>query len=292
MILLKLKFRENHQPKGWNVELSVEQLEIETEGFLPSLPLELESSLRQWRAAYYQIKSVRACIAPKPGVRLIPKSVNKYYSPEDAIAVKKRLNQWLNSGDLRWKPIPNKLIEIAQQLENINEEISITVETENLLLQQLPWEEWDIFQKYYPHTGIALTIPNKQNKIIINSLPKSTKVRILFVIGRSNEISSKSDLDFIEDLKEYGADIVYLFQPNFKDLHQLLRDKTGFHIFVFTGHSGKQADDSIGWLELNEKDSFSIEQLTEGLKETIKRGLQLAIFNSCDGLELAHQLTQ
>ncbi|KST62292.1 substrate-binding domain-containing protein [Mastigocoleus testarum] len=291
MILLKLKFRENHQPKGWNVELSVEQLEVETEGFLLSLPLELESSLRQWQSAYYQIKSVRACIAPKPGIRLIPKSVANYYNPEDAIAVKKRLNQWLNSGDLRWKPILNKLVEIAQQLKQIDEETSVIIETEDTLLQHLPWEEWDIFQKYYPQAGIALSIPKNLNKIIINSLPKSKEIRILLVIGRSNNII-REDLEFIEDLKENGASVVCLMQPSFKELHEALRDKIGFHIFIFTGHSGKKDDESIGWIELNEKDSFSIEQLIEGLKKTIEKGLQLVIFNGCDGLELAQQLSQ
>ena len=292
MILLKLKFRENHKPKGWNVELSVEQLEIEIEGFLSLLPLELESSLRQWQLAYHQIKSVRTCIAPKPGVRLISKSVTKHYSPENAIPVQKHLNQWLNSSDLRWKPIQNKLIEIAQQLEQKDEEICVIVETESILLQSLPWEEWDIFQQYYSQAGIALNIRKNLDPAIINPIPKSTEVRILFVIGRSNDISTKDNLEIIEDLKEYGAKVVCLMQPNFKDLHEALRDKEGFHIFVFTGHSGSEDNGSIGWIELNEKDSFSIEQLREGLKEAIKRGLQLALFNSCDGLGLAHQLAQ
>lgn len=292
MILLKLKFRENRNPKGWNVELNVERLEVETEGFLSLLPLELESSLRQWQSAYYQIKSVRACIAPKPGVRLIPKSVTNHYSPENTILVKKHLNQWLSSSDLRWKPIQNKLIEIAQQLEHIDEEICVIVETENLLLQSLPWEEWDIFQKYYPQAGIALNIPKNLDRTIINPIPKSREVRVLVVVGRSNDINTKDDLEIIEDLKEYGAKVVCLMQPNFKDLHQALGDKEGFHIFVFTGHSGSKDDGSIGWIELNEKDSFSIEQLKEGLKEAIKKGLQLAICNSCDGLGLAEQLAK
>lgn len=292
MIIIKLKFKENHKQQGWNVELSVEQLQVETEGFLSLFPLELESSLRQWQLAYYQIKSVRACIAPKPGVRLIPKNLTKYHSPEDAIAVKQHLNQWLNSGDLKWKPIQNKLIEIAQQLEQINEEICVRIETENIFIRRLPWEEWDIFQKYYPNVGIALNIPKHLGKTIINPIPKSTEVRILFVVGRSNYISTKEDLKIIEDLKEYGAKVVCLIQPNFKDLYEALRDKEGFHIFVFTGHSGSENNGSIDWIEINEKDSFTIEQLKGGLKEAIKKGLQLVIFNSCDGLGLAQQLAQ
>lgn len=292
MIFIKLKFNENQERKGWNVKLSSEELEIETEGFLSLFPLELESSLRQWQSAYYQIKSVRACVAPKPGVRLIPTGVTKHYIPENAIAVEKHLNQWLNFGDLRWKPILNKLIKIGQKLEQINEEICVIIETDNLLLQHLPWEEWDIFRKYYSQVVIGINVPNNRGKTIINPIPKSREIRVLVIVGRSNSTSNEEDIEFIENLKEYGAKVVCLMQPNFKDLHEALRDKEGFHIFVFSGHSGNRDDGSIGWIELNEKDSFSIEQLKEGLKEGIKKGLQLGIFNSCDGLGLAQELAQ
>jgi ABC-type phosphate transport system substrate-binding protein len=80
--------------------------------------------------------------------------------------------------------------------------------------------------------------------------------------------------------------------PNLKDLCEALWDEQGYHIFVFTGHSGSQEDGQIGWIEVNEKDSLSIEQFKDALREAISRGLQLAIFNSCDGLGLANQLSE
>ena len=44
------------------------------------------------------------------------------------------------------------------------------------------------------------------------------------------------------------------------------------------------------WIELNDQESLSIEDFKNSLKVSIDKGLQLAIFNSCDGLGLANQL--
>jgi ABC-type phosphate transport system substrate-binding protein len=83
-----------------------------------------------------------------------------------------------------------------------------------------------------------------------------------------------------------------LIQPSIRKLCEALWDKEGYHIFVFTGHSGSQSDGQIGWIEVNEQDSLSVEEFKYALREAIDRGLQLAIFNSCDGLGLANQLAQ
>jgi hypothetical protein len=50
------------------------------------------------------------------------------------------------------------------------------------------------------------------------------------------------------------------------------------------------AEDQMGKLEINPQESISIEQLKNSLKAAIRQGLQLAIFNSCDGLGLAREL--
>ena len=291
MVLVKLKLRGSSQ-QGWNVDLSAKELEVESEGFLPSLPLELRSSLSQWQSSYRQIDAVRSCIAPEPGTRVVPKSVTRYSSLEHTAVVKKDLNQWLNNGDARWQPIRDKLIEISQKIESTSEEILVIVDAKDIELRRLPWQEWDIFERYYPQVEIALTLPKKSDKTIIKILPKSQKIRILLVVGRSNGINTQDDLKIIQDLENHGAKVICLMQPNPKELCEALWDEQGYHIFIFTGHSGSENDGSIGWIELNDKHSLNIEQFKEALKAAINRGLQLAIFNSCDGLGLAHQLAQ
>ncbi|MBD2534867.1 substrate-binding domain-containing protein [Nostoc flagelliforme FACHB-838] len=139
---------------------------------------------------------------------------------------------------------------------------------------------------------VALTAPKSFNPKINKLVPKSIKVRILVAVGRSDGINTKDDLKVIQDLETDGVEVHCLIKPSRKELCEALWDEQGYHIFVFTGHSGSQEDGQIGWIELNEQDSLTIEEFKEALKQAIDKGLQLAIFNSCDGLGLANQMAQ
>ncbi|MBD2438799.1 substrate-binding domain-containing protein [Nostoc sp. FACHB-110] len=291
MAIVKLKLRRN-SPEGFSVTLTVKELDEEIEGFLPPLPPELASSFRQWQSAYRQIEGVRSYIAPAPGLRLTPKTVTNYSNAENTLAVKDYLNQWLNSGDIGWQPIRDRLIAIAQQLHSSNTEIRVIIDAKDIDLRRLPWQEWNLFEEHYPQTEIALSAPKNLNKQINQLVPQSTNIRILVTVGRSDGINTKEDLKLIQELEQDGVEILCLMQPNRKELCDALWDEQGFHIFVFTGHSGSQEDGQIGWIELNDQDSLSIEEFKEALKQAIHKGLQLAIFNSCDGLGLASQLAQ
>ncbi|MBW4665970.1 MAG: substrate-binding domain-containing protein [Cyanomargarita calcarea GSE-NOS-MK-12-04C] len=287
MAIIKLKLRPTSE-QGFLVTLMANQ--VETEGFLPLLPPELESSFNNWQLGYRQIEEVRSCIAPTPGMRLTPKAVTIHSNAEYTVAVKDHLNQWLNSGHSGWQPIRDKLIAIARHLHQTDEEIRVIIDAKDIKLRRLPWLEWNLFIQHYPEAEIALSA-NKDREIG-KARPKSPKIRILVAVGRSDGINTKDDLKVIQELEKQGAEVVVLMQPSHKDLTNTLWDELGYHIFVFTGHSGSQGDGQIGWIELNDTDSLNIEQFKEALKQAINRGLQLAIFNSCDGLGLANQLAQ
>ncbi len=289
MAIVKLKLRESKQ--GFQVDLTAKQLDVETEGFLPALPPQLELSFNDWQLAYRQIDAVRSVFTSRQ-LRITPKSVTKYSSAQHTTSVKEGLNQWLNCGDRRWLPVRDKLIAIAQQLHQKNEEIRIIIDARDVNLRRLPWQEWNLFEEYYPQVEIALSAPKSTYQKTDYLLPQSSKIRILVAVGRSDGINTKDDLEVIQELEQHGAEVVCLMQPTPKELCSALWDEQGYHIFIFTGHSGSREDGDIGWIELNDNDSLSIEQFKEALKQAINLGLQLAIFNSCDGLGLANQLAQ
>ncbi|PHM06715.1 CHAT domain-containing protein [Nostoc sp. 'Peltigera malacea cyanobiont' DB3992] len=291
MAIVKLKLRRN-STDGFLVILTAKNLDEETEGFLPPLPPNLESSFNEWQSAYRQIEAVRSCVAPAPGVRLTPKSVTIHSHVEHTGAVKDYLNQWLNSGDSRWQPIRDRLIAIAQQLHQSNDEIRVIIDAKDIDLRRLPWQAWNLLEEHYPNAEVALSAPKSSNTKINKLVPQSTKVRILVVVGRSNGINTKDDLKVIQDLETDGVEVRCLIKPSRRDLSDALWEEQGYHIFVFTGHSGSQEDGQIGWIELNDEESLTIEEFKEALKQAIDKGLQLAIFNSCDGLGLANQLAQ
>lgn len=289
MQIVKLKLRESKQ--GFQVDLTAKQLDVETEGFLPALPSQLESSFNNWQLAYRQIDAVRS-VFTSTQVRLTPKSVTKYSSTEYTTSVKDCLNQWLNCGDRRWLPVRDRLIAIAQQLHQESEEIRFIIDAKDVNLRRLPWQEWNLFEEHYPQVEIALSAAKSTYKKTNYAFPQSSKIRVLVAVGKSDGINTKDDLEVIKELEQHGAEVVCLMQPNRKELCNALWDEQGYHIFIFTGHSGSQEDGQIGWIELNDTDSLSIEEFKEAVKQAIDRGLQLAIFNSCDGLGLANQLAQ
>ncbi|GAB1543008.1 hypothetical protein NUACC21_56820 [Scytonema sp. NUACC21] len=291
MGIVKLKIRRTSE-EGFLVILTATNREYETEGFLLPLPPELETSFMQWQLAYRQIEDVRSYIAPAPGLRLTPKSVTVHSNLEHAKALKTNLNEWLNSGDSKWQPIRDGLIAIAQQLHSSGEEIRVILDAKDINLRRLPWQEWDLFEQHYPQAEIALSTPKTTDRKHIISHPNSPKVRILVAVGRSDGINTKDDIEVVRRLEELGAEVVCLMQPNLRNLCEALWDEQGYHIFIFTGHSGSQKDGQIGWIEVNDSESLSIDEFKEALKEAIAKGLQLAIFNSCDGLGLANQLAE
>ncbi len=86
-------------------------------------------------------------------------------------------------------------------------------------------------------------------------------------------------------LKQYFSS-----KPTRKQLHEYLWNEEGWDILCYSGHSSSQADGSTGSILLNQSDSLTIKELKHVLTKAIENGLQLAIFNSCDGLGLARQL--
>jgi hypothetical protein len=58
----------------------------------------------------------------------------------------------------------------------------------------------------------------------------------------------------------------------------------------FAGHS--ETDNNQGKIWINKTQYLTIEDLKYGLRKAIRSGLQLAIFNSCDGLGLGFDLAE
>ncbi|NES78880.1 MULTISPECIES: ABC transporter substrate-binding protein [unclassified Okeania] len=254
------------------------------DGFLPCLPAELEKSFNQWQSAYSQLEDVR-----KVATRISPQSVVNYSSNEEKEQVKISLNQWLDSGESSWQPVRDELISVLSSLGNSDSEIRLFLDIQNPNLCRIPWQEWNLFQSRFPQTEIAIRVRGQGR---FRRPRKSSKVRIIAIVGKSDGINTQLDLEVIQKLKEKGAEVRFLNQPTQEILSDTLREEPGYHILIFAGHSCSKEDGSIGWIYLNERDKLSIKEFKNSLRYAIDNGLQLAIFNSCDGLGLANQLAK
>jgi uncharacterized protein YjbI with pentapeptide repeats len=193
--------------------------------------------------------------------------------------LEEKLNQWLNSELFR--PISQILREKFMR----SDEVPFIVQSENPDVRKLPWHLWDFF-KPYRKAEVALSTPfyDRVDKLS----PPRTKLRILSILGDSVGINVEKDRKILENLN--NAEIVFLVEPSRQTLDCQLWDEQGWDILCFSGHTSSQWDRNNGWICINPTDKLTINQLENALKTAIERGLQLAIFNSCDGLGLARQL--
>ena len=195
------------------------------------------------------------------------------------------LNDWLNSP--HFSRVSNQL---RMQL-NPSHRVRLIVETEDIKMRKLPWHRWDFF-KDYRLAEVALSNPegNRLEKLI----PPRDKIRILAILGSDEGINIEADRQFLESLPD--AETVFLIKPTRQQLDKYLWDEKGWDIFCFSGHSESDVDGNTGCFYLgngeNSTDKLTIEELENALKNAIEKGLQLAIFNSCDGLGLGRQLAE
>ena len=252
---------------------------------LPAAP-EIIALYRNWRSLY-------SLFHQRLGLRLnVEAEVDDDFEIEEAYVTNisevdlhdlceqldNRINAWLNSTQFH---------KIDQQLRTQLEpsaEIRFIIETNDNQLRHLPWHLWNFFTDY-PGAEVALSAAEYQQPNIITANISEEKVKILAIFGDSQGIEISQDRTFLEELS-HQADIEFLVEPSLNDLNDRLW-KQSWDILFFAGHSCTKEK---GWLQLNQTDSLTLDQLKYALTQAIARGLKLAIFNSCDGLGLAQQL--
>ena len=189
------------------------------------------------------------------------------------------MNAWLNSESFR--RLKEKLLEKLVPADQVR----VILQVEDIQLQRLPWHLWDWFERY-PKAELALSALTYE-RIEQQPLPASPKVRILAVLGNDTGIDTQADRILLEQLP--NAEISFLVEPQRQEVTDQLWEQE-WHILFFAGHSCTLANGKTGQITINQTEGLTISQLKYALRQAIARGLQLAIFNSCDGLGLARDL--
>ena len=275
-----LKLERGDLKQGFEVSADIlcdrQRLDITLEGKLPPKP-EISENYQKWQEMYEfnRKRNSRGIKVNKGQITNFSIETLKTLAEEVEMDVK----NWLKSED--FSPIQQGL----RDKLNHNDEVRVIIETEDNLLRKLPWHQWDFFEIY---TKAEVALSRKLSNRVKKSVPSRKKVRILAVLGDSTGINLDKDRKILEDLQ--GAETIFLEQPNLRKLEEYLTDKTGWDILSFSGHSESEVDGSTGVICINKTDTLTVEQLKDSLKIAIQKGLEIAIFNSCDGLGLAKQL--
>lgn len=276
--LVVLKFAEGSFEQGFAVNLQIgeesERAATEITGKLPSFP-EMPLYYSHWQSSYRQMGNRYRLHADQMQVT----NVSMIQDCENASHIlRARFNTWLRSEEFR--PLREKWLERLSSTE----EIRVILQTENSQLQLLPWHLWDLLERY-PKAEIALASPS-YDRIHKPRIPNKL-VNILAIVGNSQGIDTQADQALLQRCS--NADVSFLVEPQRKELTDHLWGKN-WDILFFAGHSSSNRNTESGRIYLNKTDSLTISELKYALRKAIENGLQLAIFNSCDGLGLAREL--
>ncbi|MGC9505783.1 CHASE2 domain-containing protein [Baaleninema sp.] len=271
-----------HMASGFQATLTLggegEFPSLETTGKLPPTT-DLNLTYRQWQATYRQLGKSDRTIVPEK----ITYDGSPNRSREDcrrhAERLRQAFNQWLAGEGFR--PVRECWLE---QL-NPTEETRLVVRSYSRSILRLPWHLWDAVEPY-PNVEVAIHVPSTNGRLAKVSTPPG-KVRILSVLGDSRGIDTESDRSLLEGLP--GVELTTLVEPQRQELNDRLWDQP-WDIWFFAGHG--HTKNGKGRLYINATDSLSLDELKYGLRQAIDRGLQLAIFNSCDGLGLVWGLEE
>ncbi|BAZ40306.1 WD-repeat protein [Calothrix sp. NIES-4101] len=197
---------------------------------------------------------------------------------QGAINLLDELNQWLNASS--FTVIANYLKELDSQ-----DEIRVIITTDCHKLRQLPWHLWNILADF-SFLEVALSSPNAERRERVYR----ERIRILIILGDSSNINVEADKKLLQNFCGDDAEIVLLQQPSREKLNNYLQDEIGWDMLFFSGHS--QTEESQGRIYINHHDSLTMGELRDALQVAIQRRLQIAFFNSCDGLGIAYELEQ
>ncbi|MBD1905566.1 pentapeptide repeat-containing protein [Trichocoleus sp. FACHB-832] len=262
------------------LEIGAEEERPNTEiiGQLPPAS-DLVKAIDQWQSAYRSIEKSSRIKAKKI---VYGGSLTEWRSDCEncATELRKQLNNWLVLESFR--PIREKWL---QQLSP-SDEVRVLIRTSSVQLRKLPWHLWDLIEDY-TLAEVAYCVPESEQSALSKTPTYRDKVRILAILGNTTGINVQKDRQLLENLPD--AATTFLVEPQRQDISDSLWNQP-WDILFFAGHSKSEGD--TGRIYINQTDSLTITELSYALRNAVTNGLQVAIFNSCDGLGLALELEQ
>ncbi len=265
--------------QGFRVTLEISEgnapVFTEAAGGLPAA-MDLLELFSQWQQDYYQSLGVSRIaiesISVKTGTLT---QIQTCRNSEQRLKV--AVQSWLASPE--FQPIEQRLRETLMP----QEPVEMLLRTTDRRLHRLPWHFWDFIDRY-PQAELVVSSPSER---IVLPDRQTNRVRILAILGDRQGIDTEADRLAIAAVP--NADVVFLVEPTRKQVSDRLWGEA-WDLLFFAGHS--KTEHQQGRIYLNSTESITLKELRFGLKQAIAKGLQLTIFNSCDGLGLAYELEQ
>lgn len=290
--LVVLKLDGDLETHGFQITLDVAQEEpfssisfpqLSKDGYLPPNP-KLIASLNRWTQDYGDLtgsNQEQQSRALTPYKIQVSGSINPLIevckTSSEALAT--LFKNWLRTDSFR------DIEMVLREVIGHQSAVRILIRTQAHVLHLLPWHLWPLIQDY-PNAEVAMGAHQfKDERQASLSATPEAKVRILAVLGNDDNIDVGADRRLLNGLP--GAQVTLLVKPDLEEFNDQLYENR-WDILFFAGHS--DTTDGQGVLQLNTDTMLTINQVEYGMRRAIANGLQLAIFNSCNGVGLAYAL--
>ncbi|MEM6752135.1 MAG: CHASE2 domain-containing protein [Cyanobacteria bacterium P01_C01_bin.38] len=193
-----------------------------------------------------------------------------------------------------------ELYDIRSQIARASQEVvQVFITCSPIELERYPWEAWEIGTEFANNNpiqiiraplNIAAPVENQNNKY-------RKRARILAILGDDTGLNFQAEKEAIKPILKI-ADVEFVgWQPEqtpsqvIAQISDAITDERGWDVLFFAGHSN-ESEMTGGELGIAPGVSISINEIAHQLSIAKKRGLNVAVFNSCSGLNIAQSLIE
>jgi branched-chain amino acid transport system substrate-binding protein len=283
---ITLTVGEGHFDQGFPVVATISahnQVIRQITHHLPPAPCLVQEYL-SWQRTYYGLALIQR-LFPGRVVRPVEEGQATHisFSNQDcqlaAQNLKNELHRWFDL--MAFRELREFILDSTSDVEPLR----VIFSTKDPYLQRLPWHLWNLFDRR-PNAEVIISPP--ANAAHPSTL--STPLKILAILGCREGIDIGKDEALIDNLKQKGAIVEWLHEPQRHELSNRLWDQK-WDVLFFAGHSSSQAESRRGEIRLNAHETLPLNELKFHFVRAVQQGLKLAIFNSCDGLGMAQDLS-
>lgn len=265
-------------------------------------PNTLTNFYQNWQSAYLSFyQSALRAKSQWSGVVTLPPPDWRAELVQAEARLLAEFHYWLNSAELveirkeivRAATDPGERKAVGQK--DADEPVDVFLTCNSIELERLPWETWQIGTEFAATRTIRIARAPANIRAEPGQRQQPGKIRILAILGDDTGLNFQADRDAIQMISP-RAEVVFVgwqqghSAANLKErICQAIADDRGWDILFFAGHSN-ETEITGGELAIAPGESILLQEIAPKLLIAKERGLQFAIFNSCNGLSIAQML--
>ena len=253
-------------------------------------PETLSTLYHQWQEAYFNF--YRSAFRARPGISLsLPQPAIDWRTilVQAEAAFLAEFHYWLNSAELI--AIRREIALSATQLSRVD----LLIRCDSLEMMKLPWESWQIGTEFGATNPIRIVRTSANLQASQQPPISRQRARILVILGDDTGLEFQAERIAVQKLSPQAEVEFVGWRANQTSgdlktaICQAIADKRGWDILFFAGHSNETVITG-GELAISPNTSILVSEIAQYLQIAQQRGLQFAIFNSCNGLSIAESL--